>query len=289
MHLERDFPDTTRVHFEVLPPSFDDLLKNFTTSVDDGVETFAEDKGDGMQRALMLAIIQTYSAFRRNNSDIGKSFLFFIDEAELHLHPTAQRNLKNVLMELSRGEDQVFVNTHSSVFVADNCSDQGIFKVEKSDGVTEIEKIDDRQKYNIVYGLLGGTPGDLLLPQNFLIVEGRSEVELLTTVIARFYPDKPKIHIISAHGDVDQVGRSINAITQIFNPLSQTIYGDRLVVMIDKPSREKEGGLKAFEKDNKSLLKSKRLFILPKRDIEQCYPNHQHPIYVNWQKNASRS
>ena len=41
--------------------------------IDDGVETTAEEKGDGMQRALMLAIIQAYSDFRKSNDDLGKS------------------------------------------------------------------------------------------------------------------------------------------------------------------------------------------------------------------------
>jgi len=56
-YLEKQFPDCTKVTFEVSPPIFDDLLKNFNTVVDDGIETDAADKGDGMQRALMLAMI----------------------------------------------------------------------------------------------------------------------------------------------------------------------------------------------------------------------------------------
>ncbi len=283
-YLAKQFPDTKRVRFEVLPPLFDDLLKNFTTSVDDGVETFAEDKGDGMQRALMLAIIQVYADFRKQGVDAGKSFLFFIDEAELHLHPTAQRKLKDVLAELSCSSDQVFVNTHSSVFVADDCSGQTIFKVEKLEGRTEIEMIGDQQKFGLVFELLGGTPGDLLLPQNFLIVEGASEVELLTRVIGRFYSDKPKIQILDAHGDTGQVERSINAIEKLFNPLDKTIYGDKLVVLIDSPSPEREAGVKQFKKDHKSLVKSDRLFVLPKRDVEQCYPDRSDSIYGRWLK-----
>ena len=40
----------------------------------------ASEKGDGMQRALMLAILQTYCAFRREKGDdSSKYFLFFID------------------------------------------------------------------------------------------------------------------------------------------------------------------------------------------------------------------
>ena len=101
VYLEKQFPDTSKVRFEVTQPAFEDLLKNFNTDIDDGIETSAEEKGDGMQRALMLAIIQAYSDFRKQNEDAGKTFLFFIDEAELHLHPKAQRQLKEVLYELS--------------------------------------------------------------------------------------------------------------------------------------------------------------------------------------------
>lgn len=116
LYLEKQFSDCESVKFEVTPPSFEDLLKKFETVVNDGVETYAHEKGDGMQRALMLAIIQAYADFRKNREDIGKSFLFFIDEAELHLHPTAQRKLKTVLLELCQNQDQVFLNTHSHFY-----------------------------------------------------------------------------------------------------------------------------------------------------------------------------
>jgi predicted ATP-dependent endonuclease of OLD family len=284
IHLEKQFPDTTKVKFEVSTPAFDDLLKNFSTAIDDGVETSAEEKGDGMQRALMLAIIQAYSDFRKQNEDIGKSFLFFIDEAELHLHPTAQRNLKNVLHSLSQDTDQVFINTHSSVFVADNYPNQSIFKVEKTDGETEIEKIDDNEKPYIVFELLGGSPSDLLLPKNFLIVEGQSEFELLTRVIKRFYPDKPFVQIIKANGDIDQAERTINAIEKVFSTLNASIYKDKLVLLLDQPSQQTQGGVNQFKQTNRHLEQHNQIFILPKRDIEQCYPNQQCSIYGNWQK-----
>ncbi len=96
IYLEKQFPDCTKVQFEVSPPIFDDLLKNFDTTIDDGIETHASEKGDGMQRALMLAILQAYADFRRENEDIGKSFLFFIDEAELHLQSDGATEFKNV-------------------------------------------------------------------------------------------------------------------------------------------------------------------------------------------------
>lgn len=284
IHLAKQFPDTSEVKFEVSIPAFDDLLKNFDTSINDGVETLAEEKGDGMQRALMLAIIQAYADFRKANEDINKSFLFFIDEAELHLHPTAQRNLKNVLYSLSKGMDQVFINTHSSVFVADDFEKQEIFKVEKINGETFIDYIDEKDKQYVVYELLGGCPSDLLLPHNFLIVEGRSEFELMTRVIKRFYPDKPKIQIIQAKGDIDQAEKVVNAIIKTFMPLEKSIFKNKLVLLLDKPSSQTLIKSDQFKSNYKDLNQNSQIFILDKRDIEQCYPNHSCQIYKNWQK-----
>jgi putative ATP-dependent endonuclease of the OLD family len=287
VHLEKQFPDTSKVKFEVTAPAFDDLLKSFETSIDDGVETSAEEKGDGMQRALMLAIIQAYADFRKKNDDIGKSFLFFIDEAELHLHPSAQRNLKEVLYGLSQDTDQVFINTHSSVFVADDYPNQTICKVQKFEGATEIIATTKADKPYVVFELLGGSPSDLLLPRNFLIVEGLSEFELLSRIIKRFYADKPQIQIIQANGDLDQAERTINAIEKSFTPLNSSIYKDRLILLLDKPHPDKLGGVNAFREKFKNLDNNRQFFLLGLRDIEQHYPNQVCQTYGNWKKSQA--
>ncbi|MFT4435954.1 ATP-dependent nuclease [Caballeronia sp. 15715] len=273
-HLEKQFSECSKVFFEVLSPEFNDLLKKFETVVDDGIETYASEKGDGMQRALMLAIIQAYAEYRKERDDAGKSFLFFIDEAELHLHPTAQRKLKNVLIELSRDLDQVFISTHSSVFVADSGEQETVFKAEKNDCKTEIFKTDEKDKPYIVYELLGGSPADLLLPRNFLIVEGPSEFELLTRIIKRHYPDKPMIQIISAEGDTHQAKRSINAIGKAYSPMGSTMYSDRLVVVCDKPTEKAKPGFDEFIKAHKALHAGGQIIVLPAGSLEECYPEH---------------
>lgn len=284
LYLEKQFPDCTKVKFEVASPQFDDLLKNFDTSIDDGIETLAEEKGDGMQRALMLSIIQAFADFRKENEDFGKSFLFFIDEAEIHLHPTAQRKLKDVLHTLSRTNDQVFINTHSSVFVADNYVGQTIFKVEKIDGITEISQSPDVDKPYIVFELLGGSPSDLLLPKNFLIVEGQSEYELISRVIKRFYSEKKTIQLVKANGDIDQTERTINAIEKAFIPLNTSIYQNKLVILIDCPSEQTQGGVAQFLQNYLNLETNNQFYQLPHRDIEQYYPNHPDAVYGNWRK-----
>ncbi|RXT62405.1 ATP-dependent nuclease [Pseudomonas syringae] len=274
VHLEKQFAECSKVLFEVLSPDFSDLLKKFETVVDDGIETYASEKGDGMQRALMLAIIQAYADYRKAREDAGKSFLFFIDEAELHLHPTAQRKLKEVLLQLSSSLDQVVISTHSSVFVADSNHPETVFKVEKNNARTEIHVTDIADRPYVIYDLLGGSPADLLLPRNFLIVEGPSELELLVRVIKRHYSEMPPIQIISAEGDTHQAKRSINAISKAYSPINNSIYHERIVILCDRPSARAKPGFDQFMEAHSDLRQRGQIKVLPLGSLEECYPEH---------------
>lgn len=272
-HLEQQFPECTKVDFVVAEPAFDDLLKNFETTVNDGIETSAAEKGDGMQRALMLAIIKTYSDYRREKDELGKRFLFLIDEAELHLHPTAQRQLKNALVRLAANGDQVFINTHSSVLVADEAEGQSLWKVQKSGPVTEVSAITEADKPEVVYELLGGSPSDLLFPNNFLIVEGRSEYELITRVVRRFYADKSRIKVIFAEGDFVRQQKSMDALNIVFTPLNQTpVYRDCLVILCDKPNEHREVAFDQFRQAYPHLVSNNQLAVAPFQALEEAYP-----------------
>lgn len=272
-HLGRQFPECSKVGFGVKPPLFEDLLKSFETSIDDGIETSAEEKGDGMQRALMLAILKTYSDHRRESDELGKRFLFLIDEAELHLHPTAQRQLKLALMDLVKNGDQVFINTHSSVLVTDDESDQTLWRVEKVDGATGINSVDARDKSELVYELLGGSPADLLFPRNFLVVEGASEDILLSHVVRRFYPDKPQTKVIRAEGDHTRQKRSMDSINTALVPLSQTpVYRDRLIVMFDKPMPDRKKDFDTFMSAYAAFEKNDQFIISDTYSLEESYP-----------------
>lgn len=282
LYLEKQFPDCTKVEFSVSEPAFDDLLKNFETSIDDGVLTKAEHKGDGMQRAIMLSIIQRYADFRKNNEDIGKRFLFFIDECELHLHPKAQRQLKKALWDIAHSGDQIFINTHSSVLVAENRDiEEKVFKVEKNNKITTFTEINDAtQKQYIVYDLLGGSPNDLLLPRNFLIVEGRSEFEFISCVLKRFYAaDSQGIQIVFAEGDHEKQIKSMEGINTVFAPLyinpihRNPIYRSRLVIICDTPHPTKQTDFDNFTKSFPSLVVNNQLFQIPKQALELYYPS----------------
>lgn len=273
VYLQKQFPDGTKVKFGVNLPHFTDLLKSFDTSVDDGIETKAEDKGDGMQRAIMLSIIQAFADYRKEQNG-GGTFLFMIDEAELHLHPSAQRALKNALLDICH-TDQVLVNTHSSVLVVDESELQKIFKVEKRDRITFIDLVTPIDKIDLIFELLGGSPSDLLLPRNFLIVEGRSEFVFLTTIIRRFYPEKfSGIKILFAGGDLEVQEPTLLAVHRLFMPLAGSdnpIYRDKAMVLIDKPNSAQQGKYDSFKAGYPYLFANGQIAELDKETLEEYY------------------
>lgn len=275
VYLQKQFPENVEVRFTVNPPQFSDLLKSFNTTVNDGVVTKAQDKGDGMQRAIMLSIIQAFADFRKKQS-IGHSFLFLIDEAELHLHPSAQRLLKRALEDISQS-DQVMLNTHSSVLVVDESEHQRLFKVEKEMKETSISEAQAVEKIDIIFDLLGGSPYDLLLPRNFLIVEGKTEYELIAGIIKRHYAEDFKgLKVIFAGGDIKKQRGSIEAIHETLKPLIGTdnaIYRDKLIVLLDKPNDTQRNSYDRFKEGYSYLFDEGRVFELTTNSLEESYPN----------------
>lgn len=276
VYLQKQFPDETSVKFNVDIPEFNDLLKKFSTEVDDGVKTSIEEKGDGMQRAVMLSIIQAYADFRKDNN-IAKKFIFLIDEAELHLHPSAQRALKKALLDISQRNDQVFVNTHSSVLVSDNEDRQQIFKVEKDNKRTIIDPIDTNdQKMDVIFELLGGSPSDLLLPRNFIIVEGKSEYEFLKIIKKRFYSGAyDGIKIIFVRGDMDRTAETFHAIHEAYRPLfiDGGIYKERVVILCDAPNSSNQQHYDTFMSTHDWIQEGEQMHKLPVDALEKYYPD----------------
>ena len=95
---------------------------------------------------------------------------------------------------------------------------------------------------------------------------------------------KPKIQIIKANGDIDQVVRTINSIEKAFIPLESSIYGEKTTILIDEPSEQTKGGVNQFLDNHKSLKNDDRFFQLIGRDLEQSYSSQVCPTYGNWRK-----
>lgn len=273
MYLQKQFAEGATVDFKINDPKIDDMLKGFETEVDDGIKTKAENKGDGMQRALMLAIIQAYADYRKKNG-IARNFVFLIDEAELHLHPSAQRALKTALKDIVENGGQVLINTHSSIFINENSEDQLIYSVSKKDGVSNLLLIKNQQEVlNSIYLMLGGSPNDLLLPRNFVIVEGQSEYNFLTRIISRFYQEAHNIKILFARGDSIKSAQVYHRIAECFTPLhTNGVYKETVCILLDLPNDEQSANFELFKRMHPWVLLGEQLHILPVGTLEEYYP-----------------
>lgn len=117
-----------KVEIEVMPPLVEKIFELGTNlHLDDGVRTLAEQKGHGLQRAVIFALVRAWanalrlpagspiSTSPRASSD---SVVFAMEEPELFLHPHAQRRLARAIQEVSAApEHQAFVCTHSTHFL----------------------------------------------------------------------------------------------------------------------------------------------------------------------------
>lgn len=117
-------------HFNEL--KIDALLKNTKIEVDDGILTNMEEKGDGMQRSIALALLQVYAdqLIKHPEKDTSKPFFLFIDEPELCLHPQAQLKLSRAISELSKNR-QVFIASHSPYFFKNIINNSKFFLFKK--------------------------------------------------------------------------------------------------------------------------------------------------------------
>ena len=116
------------VEIEVLPPVIEKIFELGTNlQLDDGVRTPAEQKGHGLQRAVIFALIRAWASVLRSAASssqstsaraASESVVFAIEEPELFLHPHAQRKLARSIGQIAATpHHQVLVCSHSTHFV----------------------------------------------------------------------------------------------------------------------------------------------------------------------------
>ncbi len=116
------------VAIEVTPPAIERIFELGTNlHLDDGLKTPAEEKGHGLQRAVIFALLKAWARALRavpgpetgtSSRRSSESIVFAFEEPELFLHPHAQRGLARAIREIAETpEHQIFVCTHSTHFV----------------------------------------------------------------------------------------------------------------------------------------------------------------------------
>jgi len=191
---------STKIDVEIIPPEIDDIFKvGATVWVDDGIRTDVGRKGQGLQRALIFALVRSLAKLTRIERELPKgaegeeaptpsrqasrSSYFVLEEPELYLHPQAQRELFDSLVDLSKGESQVLLCTHSSSFVSldryrsicivrKNTLEEGTTVFQCKEDL--FEEPSDKDLFNITYWV-NPDRGELFFARKVVLTEGPSE------------------------------------------------------------------------------------------------------------------
>lgn len=188
----------TSIEVEVTPPNIDDIFKVGTQIwINDGVRTDVNRKGNGLQRALIFALIKSYANIIRQenripneegiNRQASDSSYFIIEEPELYLHPQAQRDLYTTLKTLSENNNQVIVTTHSNSFV--DISEYKSLIIAKKENLEEgttikqctadiFSEMDEKRKLNLIYWI-NPERSELFFAKKVILVEGQTDKTII--------------------------------------------------------------------------------------------------------------
>lgn len=106
------------IEIEFQPPTLEVLLTTPKVYADDGFRNLVENKGHGLQRAVIFSILRCYSELvTGSGQDKARSMILGVEEPELYMHPQAQRNIRRVFQSIAEAGDQVVFSTHSGLLL----------------------------------------------------------------------------------------------------------------------------------------------------------------------------
>lgn len=108
--LRSYLPSIASVTLDLQDLEFSDSIRAMT--VDDGVPTSIDNKGDGIKSLVTMALIQELARLRTRS----ESLILAVDEPEAHLHPASSHELQRLFQQISTSQ-QVIVATHNPIFV----------------------------------------------------------------------------------------------------------------------------------------------------------------------------
>ncbi len=125
----------------------------------DNIRSF-EEFGTGEQQVLLMAFVKAYMEVFTS-----ESFVLIIEEPEAHLHPLAQKWLKEYIVEMCSAGIQVVVSTHSTDFIDAEYLD-GLVRVYKEGGITKAIQLTKEDL--CTFCVESGAPAEKISPDNII-------------------------------------------------------------------------------------------------------------------------
>jgi len=160
---------------------------DLNTTIDlDGHAAGLERQGHGVQRAMMIALLQARSQL----ADVGASVLFAVEEPEIYQHPVRARHFANVLKGMSDAAgSQVIVATHSPYFVdvrdleclrrIDKLSASTAIRRSHTSEVAERAGVTEGKVQRFMGNQFGGAFAEALFSDVAILVEGPTDKAIL--------------------------------------------------------------------------------------------------------------
>lgn len=150
-----------------------------------GFDVPIDQAGTGVNQLLHLLATVLFTAHGR---------LLLIDEPQLHLHPGAEKGLASFLRR--HPEHDYVMATHSPLFINALAPDRAWLLTRDQRG-TRIHSVFGEQLSRAhVLQELGLTPGDIVVGERLLLVEGSADVEILPLLMRRLGWDPVRLNCV---------------------------------------------------------------------------------------------
>lgn len=167
-----------------------------------------------------------------------------VDEPELFLEPRNQKLLVAFFREFS-DKKRIIVATHSHLFLNRKEGEYGhnFYLPIETSGDFSIKSVKEKGELReLTFNLLGASFDDLMLPENYLVVEGDSDKVFMEKVLRLLGREKAqKVQIIFAQGIIN-TSNVVKAVREMIRPFyaEDSAYKSRVVCLVDGPKNKDE-------------------------------------------------
>jgi putative ATP-dependent endonuclease of OLD family len=167
---------------------FNDVMKAEGTAV----ETTVEHQGHGLQRSLIITLLQVLATVQGEIEAAGvqdstRPIIFMIEEPELYMHPQMERKMRDALHRVSvQDRTQVICCTHSPVFLDMGRRHKSIVRVSRQNGLVAFQQVltdlfdgpdadSKRDRLRFLSEFHAGV-NEVFFARGVVLVEGQTEV-----------------------------------------------------------------------------------------------------------------
>lgn len=241
----------------------------YSTKIIDNLTSLESDVlncGTGYQSMLILSILETYLEISNTSND----YILIIEEPEVYLHPVLQRKMINTLLEISKS-NQVLFSTHSAITISKMKANQ-VGLVMKENGKAKVTAIDIKK----VIDELGIRPDDILMKDRIILVEGKDDKAIISSIIEKIKPNAINNVEIAYVGNCDNLKFYANA-----ERIANSNYSKKLLIIRDADAKEPEKQAQLLLQELKKLTDNtessyeddfiNNIYVIGKHSIESLF------------------